>query len=319
MRLVPLLWVAIMGCGEVIPVKTDATACFDGEDNEGSPNQLADCADPGCGDVATCVESTDNAGVVVDADQPCPAGFEGGETVLHRGLRPGACEGCGCAVGETQCTAQLWSYSDNNTCVNDIGLSGGSMLGISITTSCTADPIYYTTSPGGLRADITATPLCTPTGAALPAAPEWMESTKFCAASRIGAGCTAGQACVPKAAAPAAQCVLATEGATCSSFATAEEWYTGADDQRTCGACFCSGVGGDCSGMVVEIGSDYSCGAFGNNLADNTTLCFNNNAPYSPSVRLIGTSTPPVGCTSDATPSGMIVPTGETTLCCGPQ
>lgn len=317
MRLVLLFVVATLGCGDVVPSDTIAK-CLDGIDNEGAPDELADCADPQCGDVATCVASANTAGVVVAADDPCPAGFEGGETLLHRGLRPGACEGCGCDVGVTECTARLWTYPDNNTCVNDIGLSDGAMLGITITTECTTDPLYYTMSPAGLRADITATATCTPTGSATPADPEWTESTKFCAASQVGAGCATGQACVPKAAAPAEQCVLASDGAACGGFASTEQWFTGADDQRTCGVCFCSGVGGDCNGMVVEIGSDYTCGAFGNNLADNTTICFNQ-APYSPKAQLIGTSTPPIGCTSDASPSGTITPTGGSTLCCGPQ
>jgi len=317
MRLVLLVVVATLGCGEVVPADT-AAKCFDGLDNEGAPDELADCADPLCGDVATCIASTSDAGVVVGADDPCPAGFEGGETLLHRGLRPGECEGCGCDVGATECTARLWTYADNNVCQNDIGLSDGSMLGITITTECTADPIYYTLSPAGIRADIIATPTCTPTGSAVPAAPEWMETTKFCAATQVGAGCATGQTCVRKAAAPADQCVLASDAGACDGFASTEEWFTGADDQRTCGQCFCSGVGGDCNGMVVEIGSDYTCGPFDNNLADNTRICWNQ-APYSPNARLIGTATPPIGCTSDASPSGTITPTGGSTLCCGPQ
>lgn len=120
----------------------------------------------------------------------------------------------------------------------------------------------------------------------------------------------------------ATRCVLVEGDSACEGYATAQtNWYTGLDDQRTCGQCFCEAVGGDCDGTRVQIGSDYSCVDSGNDLASGEKKCFyppDMRAPYSPSATIIGTPAAPVGCTSDATPAGTATPTGLTTLCCDP-
>ena len=109
--------VILGGCGEVLPPDTQLALCVNGLDDEGAPDSLVDCEDPRCAEISTCVPlSDDRAGIVVAEDEACPAGFEGGETVLYRGLQPGACEGCGCEVGTTTCTGKLWLYSDSNAC-----------------------------------------------------------------------------------------------------------------------------------------------------------------------------------------------------------
>lgn len=309
----------LVACGDVVEASFEAR-CFDALDNEGAPDGMSDCADPTCGTVATCVPADGpEAGVVVDLDDACPAGFDGGETVLNRGLRPGACEGCECEVAEPTCVAKLWTYQDNNECSGDVGLSGGALIGIDITETCSTQPIYYGLNLGGIRADIAARPSCTSSGTGAPGEARWAESVKFCRATQVGAGCAANQACVPRAPTPARQCALQTGATACEGFTTTEDdWYTGVSDERTCGACFCTAVGGDCNGTRVEIGSDYTCDDFGNFVADNTKLCFSGNSPYSAPARITGTPTPAVGCTSAATPTGAITPTRQSTLCCAP-
>lgn len=316
--------VFVAGCGDVVKTNVELSRCTNGLDDEGPADGVIDCEDPQCADITTCVPTTDErAGIVVDEDEPCPEGFEGGETLIHRGLQPGTCEGCGCDVGTTSCSAKLWLYADSNDCNGDVGLSGGTALGFEIDTSCTADPIYYQ-DPGGIRADITATGTCSSTGTPIPAAPDWNTTKKFCRVSLVGNGCAADHTCVPKTETPVAQCALVEGGGdACAGFGMMEtDWYTGVDDQRTCGACFCSPVGGDCANVHVEVGSDYSCGDHGVNLGDNAKKCFGafpDNAPYSPDVRLVGTPTPAAGCTATSTPSGTISPTGQQTLCCAPM
>jgi hypothetical protein len=313
--------VFLAGCGDVVKTNVQLARCTNGLDDEGPPDGVMDCEDPQCADLTTCVPATDsNAGVVVDEDEPCPEGFEGGEKLIHRGLDPGSCEGCGCDVGTTTCTAKLWLYADSNACSGDVGLANGSMLGITVEPTCSTDPIYYD-MPGGIRADITPTGTCSASGSPIPAASDWNETKKFCRASNIGMGCTADHLCVPKTEAPVAQCALVEGAASCEGFAnTEDDWYTGVDDQRTCGACFCTAVGGDCNNVTVRVGTDYGCSDSGNDLSDNEKICwFGSTEPYSPSVQLLGTATPAAGCMASSTPSGAITPTGQQTLCCAPM
>ncbi len=328
--IVCVLWAA--GCGEVVNNSDgadptfNAAVCFDGTDNESAAaDGLVDCADPVCGDYATCIATAelDGTGVVVDSDAACPAGFEGGETLLHRGLDvAGTCEGCGCEVGTTTCEATIWLYDSYNDCSGDVGLSRGNKLGRVFTDMCPLEPIYYT-DPGGIRVAIEPTTSCEARGMAALAAPSWAESKKFCLASptaALGGGCESGHACVANQPA-ASQCTVVTGESACEGYATAEvDWYTGVDDARACGQCFCQAVGGGCEDTAVQIGSDYTCTDSGNDLRNLDRKCYTigARAPYSPPAMIIGAPTAPVGCTAAATPSGLATPTGQTTLCCGP-
>ncbi len=316
-----LLFLALFGCGEVVN-SSQHSECFNGLDDEGSPNGMVDCADPACGPYASCVPEASTAGVVVAATDPCPDGYEGGEQLLHQDLDPGSCEGCGCDVGRTECEAKIWTYTSTNLdCAQDNGLIGGTMLGFSVTSDCQTGctPIWGITDNYGVRVDIVPHPTCTPTGAATLTASTWRTTKKFCAASTTGAGCEPAQTCVPRQATAADQCVLVDGASTCDGFAQSSTWYTSFDDQRTCGACLCEGVGGDCANVELGLGPDYSCPQAGGtyNFNDNEKQCWANE-PYSPCAGLLGTPTPPSGCTSTASPSGSIQPTGESTLCCAP-
>jgi hypothetical protein len=278
-----VLAAALIGaCGDVVKTDVQLARCTNGIDDEGPPDGVMDCDDPQCADITTCVPTTDErAGIVVEENEPCPEGFEGGETLIHRGLQPGTCEGCGCDVGTTTCSAKVWLYADQNACNSDVGLSGGTVLGFEIDNTCTTNPIYYS-APGGLRVDITATGTCASTGTPIPAAADWTATKKFCRVSLVGNGCAADHACVPKTETAVAQCALVDGPDACAGFGmTDTEWYTGVDDQRTCGACFCNAVGGDCNN--------------------------------------VGEASPAAGCTATSTPSGTITPTGQQTLCCMPM
>jgi hypothetical protein len=309
----------LCACGNV-PAAPDAQTelCFDGEDNDA--DTLIDCADPDCDPTAVCVPSTTEqpAGVVVAGDQPCPAGFSGGETVIHRGLQPGGCTGCGCTPGTTTCEAAVWLYTvDHNECPNDLALTGGTPVGYPITVTCNGNEPLHWPMLYGARADVyVLDQTCAVDGTPAPETSTWSETVKFCHASSTAAGCAAAETCAPRAASAAAQCALADGAASCEGYSQSEDWFSEYDDQRTCGACFCSPVGGNCDNMVVQIGSDYSCGNHAQ-VGDDQKNCFPDSI-YAPPAGLIGTPTPPNGCTADAPISGTIEPSGQKTLCCVP-
>jgi len=304
------------GAGVDAGPDTGDEICFNGIDDD--EDDEVDCGDPNCGEVARCVPVSEalglEAGALVEADQPCPAGFEGGEVIVNQGLGPGACEGCTC-LGATDCAGAVFYYLSEKECAGDTDLTGGTPAAAPVTFDCTGDPIYdsYTF---GMRAVLTPTASCAVDGAAAPGAPSWERSMKFCVASEFGAGCAANEVCVKKTAAPEAQCALARGEVGCAGFETSEtDWYTGVDsdsDTRTCGDCSCLASGGDCAGVAVQSGSDYTCGAQPEELSDGEKTCWQ---VYSPPVQLVGTSTA-ADCSAEAPLSGEIAPSGRQTLCC---
>lgn len=298
---------------------TGGEDCFNGlDDNE---DEQVDCGDPGCGEVARCVPVSEalglEAGALVAADQPCPAGFEGGELIVNQGLEPGICEGCTCA-GATDCTGAVFYYLSAAECASDTELEGGVAAAAPVTVTCSAAPIHDSFTYG-MRAEMTAVVSCAVAGAAAPGPTSWQRSMKFCVASEFGTGCAANQVCVRQTAAPEAQCALARGEVGCAGFeVTGSDWYTGVDgdsDTRTCGDCSCLASGGDCDGVAVESGVDYTCGDLPEEISGGEKLCFE---VYAPPVRLIGTSTP-ADCAAEAPMSGAIEPSGQQTLCCAPE
>lgn len=292
--------------------------CFNGIDDDG--DDLADCADDNCAPAALCVPLPENsnfaAGVVVAADEPCPPGFDGGETVIHRGLTaPDECTGCGCTAGASKCIAELWYYNNPDSCTLDKEQTSGIFSREIAAFTCDSMPINDNSGTGtteGARANIITSATCTPNGTTTPAPVSWTESKKFCAASKIGSGCSAGSVCVAKQQ-PEVQCILANGSKTCDQYTVAEgDWYTDVVDTRTC-TCECSATG-DCSDVSVSVGTDFGCEG-GYLLGDDEIHC---ERQYSPAAMLVGT---PGAATCSATASitgGDAVATGQSTLCCMP-
>lgn len=314
------LAIAVVGCGNV-PAAPDAMIeqlCFDGLDNDG--DGLSDCADSDCDPSARCVpDSTDEAaGTFVASDVACPPGFTGGETIIHRGLEPGGCTGCTCAVGPTTCTANVSYYqNDLAECVNDDG-TGGIPVDFPITSSCSLMNLADTTI-WGIHVQMIPNGTCTAGGTGTPGVSDWDETVKFCKSSHIAAGCEAGSTCVAVAVRPEDQCALSTSG-TCSAGYTMTEadWYTDYDDQRTCGACGCTPVDPSCENVLVQVGSDFTC-VNHRQVADGEKQCFDPFGEYSPPAQLVGMPTAAPSCTADAPTTGTIAGTGQTTLCCAPN
>jgi hypothetical protein len=304
------------GCGTVAGGDGGPSEdCLDGTDDDS--NGMPDCADPSCASVAICAPVPAGgfaAGVVIAAEMPCPEGFEAGETLIHQGLLDTGCDGCTCSPADTTCQADLWLYGTEAECQADTALTGGTYYGV-ITPVCTAEPVSF--NYAGARGVITVTQqTCSVAGTPTPAPIEWTRSQKFCRASRQGTGCGAEQACVARRAAPSEQCALAEGAQTCTAYQSVEsDWYTGADDQRTCGPCTCTGEGGSCDGLSIAIGTDYSCNTIRGMVTDGTRDC---TGIYSPPALTMGAPTPPSTC-STASVATSATPPGQNTLCCTVQ
>jgi len=299
----------LTSCGSVYEEKPED--CFDLMDDNG--NGMTDCADPVCAGQALCASVPDQggfeAGVFVEVGDPCPAGFEGSETLVHRGMQP-ECEGCGCTPEATTCRAELWTYASAGDCNADTTLTGGIRYG-DITETCTPEPVSY--GYGGGRAVITVTDqTCATSGSPVPS---WQTTKKFCAAARHGAGCGPQEVCVPRTA-PALQCALGSGTQACAAYTTVEsDWYTGPNDASACEACGCTAEGGSCEGYEIAIGSDYTCVDIPPAiLGDGEKSC---TYSYSPPAKTQGSPAPPSSCTATALLAPGTTPTGPTTICCG--
>lgn len=287
-------------------------ACFDGVDNDCDGD--ADCADADCDSGAVCVPDSDaaRAGVLVPEGEPCPEGFAAEETIVHQGLEDTGCEGCSCTPDPTDCLADAWYYQDAAVCTGDVGQTGGTYAG-KVGFACTPNPLNEGTFMfGGVRVSLfEVIQSCSAAGDATPAPPAWGDTRKFCRASSWGAGCDAGRICVPQQA-PEAQCALAASSDACEGYANPRsDWYTGFTDARACGACGCTASGGSCDQVLFELGNDYSCFE-AQTLEQGTQWC---GQGYAPPARLVGTPGPST-CTTSASVTGALEPTGQVTLCC---
>lgn len=288
--------------------------CFDGDDNDCDGD--VDCADSDCDAIVACVPEGARIGVLVSAGATCPDGYDDEPIVLHRGLRGGDCDGCGCAPSGDDCTATAYFYADTTTCGADAAHTGGTLVG-TVTWACSTNPIgqeegMYT--PAGWRVgEITATySNCTASGTADPGAPSWGETKKLCVSRKVAGGCAQGMACV---AAPGNRtvCSETTVAGACPKATEASSgWYESYDDTRVCGSCDCSATGSGCDGVEAFLGSDYSCGPNTSQLGADGQDCAAN--AYSPPAQLIGSPK----CEATAPLSGELTPKLRHDLCCLP-
>ncbi len=307
-----------------------AEDCFNGVDDD--CNGHVDCDDPACGASTTCVPAAGANGFVpgawIDPSGACPVRFDGGESTINSTLDPGAgCTGCSCDAPIT-CSANLYKYASQLACTTDIvgSPTGGTLAGgitatlaggaATPTTSCLAST-FDTTTEARVGMYVASNGACTPHGTAKPSAAAWGKSRKFCSAGSVGAGCSPGYVCVPRAAPN--YCVMALGAKSCPAGYTRDPgpWYTGFSDTRTCSACRCGTQSpGSCSPLQVAFyfGSTTTCSAgIHRGLSSNTNNC-SFGGPCG-SAGFTGTPTAPV-CPAVSSPGGALTATGEQTLCC---
>ncbi|HEY7375778.1 MAG TPA: hypothetical protein VIF57_26710, partial [Polyangia bacterium] len=307
-------------------VATGAENCFNNLDDD--CDGKIDCADSDCTpNVAQCVALDPTGGGKIGfftaATAACPQGYSD-QTVINKGLTGGACAGCSCKVPMvTACSATIASYKTAADC-GTASNQGTAEITFSSTQACTT-PNWVGSSFGtiyGVQAGPftpTLSAACTPSGTPAPGPVAWGASNRFCATTTMGGGCQTGQVCVPVN--TAVKCAIFDGAHSCQAGTSADAWYTGSTDARTCGACACGGATGQsCAGMTLDVGTDYSCGTITAMLASGQRFCYpaSGTGVYSPGLIFTGTPTQPTSCPASAPLSGALTATGPKTVCCLP-
>jgi hypothetical protein len=160
---------------------------------------------------------------------------------------------------------------------------------------------------------------CGFSGSPAPAPLSWAAQTRFCSTAKVGAGCTAGNVCVPKA---TKHCVAASNAVACAAGYTAEgggAWSTGASDTRSCGStCGCTKSGGSCGTASTVLYAASGCGAgVTTYIIDNATSCHLPVPSYQSATVLAGRDAVQPTCSPSYAPmTGSATATGTETLCC---
>jgi hypothetical protein len=137
----------------------------------------------------------------------------------------------------------------------------------------------------------------------------------FCMLDTVGAGCDAGQACLP--AETGVLCTLTDGNEDCTDDFAADhgEWFEGVADGRSCIECQCGLGTADCSGAYIAGYADGACGGAATPLGDGAQgdAC-GLPAPLQ-TARIIGTPINP-SCQPNSFATGEAVPTGQHRACC---
>jgi hypothetical protein len=159
---------------------------------------------------------------------------------------------------------------------------------------------------------------CSASGGAKTVGLMWQEEIFVCAVGSTGEGCDAGQVCAPKPTETytGALCVEADGNVACPAGWMSEQrtGYTGGSDNRSCSACACAtGVacdadGGytvfdenDCTGSSVAVGTGCT----------NVTSQLGTTGALKPKLATVID-----GQCGTSAPTGAVVGTKPTTLCC---
>ena len=286
--------------------------CYNGKDDD--CNGALDCGDLACQATSMCVPGDDSAGLLVGANDACPEGYTAKMIALHRGLS-GECAGCSCTASKTTCSATVNLYDVITDCSYEEGTPTPKTVSTMFNdwmTGTSGCPAAFAGGFTGFRV-LAITPkdgTCTPHGQAVPSV-SWSEHAKLCLPARAGGGCADHQVCAPLVSFATA-CGAVSDAAACTG--TLDSWYTGYQDERTCGACSCGdGTPGSCAGVKVRAGANGTC-------ADSTFAtgpggysC--EDAMDSTPLFLEGSPTDRV-CTPSAQASASLIPKGELELCC---
>ena len=306
------------------PPRTASTAADD------DCNGAVDAADTTCTSRTQCVPAATGftMGIQLGASATCPAAFANSELALNRALNAGAgCTGCSCNA-TVSCSAQVYDYATLALCQNDAALTAGTLQGSVTPSNACLNDVSLIAGPGFRAGPFTTTSgPCVPSGTASRSTPTWGASSKFCGTSLVGGGCSPGNVAIPVT--TERRCVVALGDQTCPTGYLPETnpWYTGFDDQRSCGACTCGPqTPGDCTktatggDMTVQLyfGTSQTCAAgIHRSVRSNTKDCtvLNGSGPHNSAGFSSATPQRPT-CPGVSALSGALTPTGRYTMCC---
>ena len=284
---------------------TGSEDCFNGIDDD--CNGDVDCADTACAGPAACVPGAPGAdlGTRLPTGSTCPQGYTA--VTLHRGLSADAqCTGCSCTPLASNCNASIVTHYTGTCSFQTMGSSY-----VLTTNGCAAvgtdASVHYYAVLGEAE--------CTPKGTATPSPAKWAETTTYCKADRVGAGCAAGFSCVPSVTTPA--CALSPGTKVCAGNYPTETggvWSTGLTDNRTCPACQC-GLGlPACSGGKMQVYSSTDCS--GNPVSLGPAEGDTCSLPFVPkSGKIVGTPAS-TSCPPNSYQNGTVTADGASTVCC---
>src|SRR6478736_2047784 len=317
-------------CGESCAVPNSAVSCMMGacsvtcsgkpedcfNDKDDDCDGQIDCADSDCTPTrAVCVPSTTFAyGVPIDAQATCPASFLGTPVTIHSSLNTGTgCTGCTCTPSTTDCAPvqlNLYNYAASDACTTQ-GTVVASYTLPQLTATCT--PLTLSATYNSMSWTPKAKSNCTPGKATLSPA-QWQNDNKFCSTNITGAGCGAGNVCVPVANGAS---LLADGDQTCpANFPSKRLVYDGFTDNRVC-KCSCEGYGGNCDNVLLKLSTNSS-DCTGNSFLASTGgggQCAPGAAFTQLAYTLTGTATPPTSCQESNDLTGTITTNGVHTLC----
>jgi len=331
--------------------------CLSPGDEDG--NGLADCADPACTPKVECVDPIPvgwgalgyvamHRGSLL-SDPACPGGTNGEVYSGFDGLDAvETCTPCGCDDPTDQPCALDPTDQDPNKMdlqlvrMNDKQCGSVADNYRTLTTppgwdgACYADENF----PGGqnctggacnnslqipLNAKVGAG-TCNPHGGdPSTTTPTWTQAIKACDVGENLGGCTGGQTCVPKPAAPfdTRVCVAKAGEVTCpATYTDRSVAYGDFDDARDCTTCVCGGASGGTCKITVSVFGNTTCagtavGAVQSGQCSNLT-----GNPTVASLSAAVTTAPNGGScnvTSGGVPTGGVTETSPTTFCCLPE
>lgn len=264
------------------------TDCTDGLDNDSDGN--SDCDDSDCTDSGyVCIEQ-----IPAGAQLVYPAGMDGACAEAWTPLPLSACEGCSCTVPITNCTVDIWTYTDSQC---------SSLYGTQTFTQATCDNINDLSRHAKGLVSPPAGFVCSPDTATIAST-----AVPVCAAA--GSTCGTQGVCVTKT--NEKPCVLVSGQAACTApFTVAKAVFESAQNALCQCACATENMG--CAGSDFRFynGSDYCNGA---NYTDIPLDGACHNAGYATSAQItLGTAT--ADCTANAKP---LAAAEMQTLCCTP-
>ena len=254
--------------------------------------------------------------VTANAVNNCPDEFPTKSPVLYSGLLSGSAS-CACNCGAPQVTC---AGSSSLTFYQEAGCSM-SVYGVAVTEgSCQQQSSSVSISYSGQATAICNAAVVEPS---LPV-PIWSQSMNACSGARVQGTCSASsEVCVAKPSAPfaAKYCIAHSGEQSCpAAYSARSVLYAGYQDTRACpNSCSCTASGQDCALQVdVHTQADCSGSSTRKTVLSGGSTCAISSPTTQHAFYASRVVTKPGSCsaTGTLTPTGAVVESGPTTLCC---